>query len=1199
MSDFVHLHLHSQYSLLDGANRLDDVIQAAADAGMPALALTDHGNLFGAIEFYDRARKAGVKPIVGIEAYVAQGELTDRNPARSSNNHLVLLATNETGYRNLIKLTTRSYLEGFYYKPRIDHATLARHSEGLIGLSACLKGEINERLISNREAEAEQVARKYIEILGQENFFLELQDHGIAEQRAANDALRRMARKLGVGLVATNDCHYLRQDDSFAHDVLLCIGTQRALADPDRLRYASDQFYLKNVDEMRRLFPDDLAAIENTVAIAERCNLAIPSGAFHLPEFPVPEGEAVDGYFERIAQAGLEERLAEMTAKGRLDARLTPEQYRERLRFEIAVIQRMGFPGYFLIVWDFIRHARDGRIPVGPGRGSAAGSLVSYALRITDIDPMRYDLLFERFLNPERVSLPDIDIDFCMRRRGEVIQYVNEKYGRDRVAQIITFGTLAAKGALRDVGRVMGLPFAKMDRVAKMLPDMTRSLAEAAKSVDSLAAEVRSDPEIRRVVEVGGRLEGLTRHASVHAAGVVIAPCPIDELVPLYKTSRDEVTTQWDMKAVERLGLLKMDFLGLKTVTVVDDTLRALAHRGVELDLDSVPLDDPEVLKLFCDGRTNGIFQFESSGMKDMLRRAQPSKFEDLAAFNALYRPGALSVGMVDEFIQRKLGRKKVHYILPETQTILEETYGVIAYQEQVMQIAVAVAGFTMGEADVLRKAMGKKDPVAMAKQREKFVEGAAARGTAKRKAEELWEYIEPFAGYGFNKSHSVAYAMLAYKTAYLKVHHPVEFMAAMLSSEMNVTDEVVKYVSEARDMNIRVVAPDVNSSEWYFTAAGDDAIRYGLGAIKGVGESAGEAILAARRRVGKFPSVAAFFAEVDPQAMNQKVLDSLVKSGAFDGFGVPRSALVASLGSFVEAAHRRRREIEEGQHNLFGGAPLAPAAPGKEEDTWSEAERLRAEKEALGFYLSGNPLIEFEEQIGRLATRTTADFRNAGEEANGEAVVGGIITRISRIKIKSGANAGRVMGRFVLEDLTGGIQATLFADKAAALRLAARRGRDRAGAGPGAGTWIRDGNDRRRDRPAREGNRKAGDRGPCGAVGRARDAADAGTSRPVDRSPGRLCRRARVAGRRDERPHRSRSAVPDRSDAGGPACHRSDRRRRVGRPAGSLTRARRGRFPDRTDSAASGRRPGADRGRAAGRFHLWYRRMVGRRRSP
>ena len=1031
MTDFVHLHLHSQYSLLDGANRLDDVIHAAASAGMPALALTDHGNLFGAIEFYDRAKKAGVKPIVGIEAYVAQGALSERNPARSSSNHLVLLASNEAGYRNLIKLTTRSYLEGFYYKPRIDHETLARHSEGLIGLSACLKGEINERLLSNRENEAELIARRYIEMLGQENFYLELQDHGIAEQRVANEALRRLARKLGVGLVATNDCHYLRQDDAFAHDVLLCIGTQRTLSDPDRLRYASDQFYLKNVDEMRRLFPDDLAAIENTVAIAERCNLEIPSGEFHLPEFPMPPGEAVDAYFARVAETGLDERLAEMSAKGRIDGRFTPDQYRERLRFEIAVIQRMGFPGYFLIVWDFIRFAREGRIPVGPGRGSAAGSLVSFALRITDIDPMRYDLLFERFLNPERVSLPDIDIDFCMRRRGEVIQYVNEKYGRDRVAQIITFGTLAAKGVLRDVGRVMGLPFAKMDRVAKLLPDMTKSLAEAARTVDSLAAEVSRDPEIRQVVEVGSRLEGLTRHASVHAAGVVIAPCPIDELVPLYKTSRDEVTTQWDMKAVERLGLLKMDFLGLKTVTVVDDTLRALAHGRVVLDLDAVPLDDPQVFRLFCEGRTNGIFQFESSGMKDMLRRAQPSKFEDLAAFNALYRPGALSVGMVDEFIQRKLGRKKVHYILPETRPILEETYGVIAYQEQVMQIAVTIAGFTMGEADVLRKAMGKKDPVAMAKQREKFVAGAAGRGFAKKKAEDLWEHIEPFAGYGFNKSHSVAYAMLAYKTAYLKVHHPVEFMAAMISSEMGVTDEVVKYVGEARGMKITVLPPDVSSSEWYFTAAGPDSIRYGLGAIKGVGESTGESILAARRRVGRFSGLAQFLAEVEPQAINQKVLESLVKSGAFDAFGSSRAALLASLAAFSETAQRRRRELEEGQHNLFGGASsVAQPVQKITESSWSETERLRAEKEALGFYLSGNPLTEFEEPIRRLATRTTAELREAGDGANGEAVVAGIVTRISRMKIKSGTNAGRVMGRFVLEDLTGGLHATLFADK-------------------------------------------------------------------------------------------------------------------------------------------------------------------------
>ncbi len=1028
MTDFVHLHLHSQYSLLDGANRLDDVIQAAAAAGMKAISLTDHGNLFGAIEFYDKAIKAGIKPIIGIEAYVAQGSLSDRNPARGSSNHLVLLARNQTGYQNLIKLTTRSYLQGFYYKPRIDHDSLREFSDGLIGLSACLKGEINERILSNREPEAEARAREYADILGPENFFLELQDHGIPEQRAANEVLRRMSKKLGLGLVVTNDCHYLRQSDSVAHDVLLCIGTQRARSDPDRLKYASDQFYLKSGAELAALFPEDRQAIDNTVAIAERCNVEIPSGMFHLPAFPLPPGESVDGFFEHRARAGLEERLEEMTKRGTIDSRYSMDLYRERLKFEIEVIKRMGFPGYFMIVWDFIRFARESGIPVGPGRGSAAGSLVSFALRITDIDPMKYDLLFERFLNPERVSMPDIDIDFCMRRRGEVIQYVNEKYGRDRVAQIITFGTLAAKGVLRDVGRVLGLPFAKMDRVAKLLPDMTKSLAEAARTVDSLAAEVAKDPEIREVVDIGSRLEGLTRHASVHAAGVVIAPVPIDELVPLYKTSRDEVTTQWDMKAVERLGLLKMDFLGLKTVTVVDDTLRTLRLQGIELDLDAVPLDDPEVFRLFCDGRTNGIFQFESSGMRDMLRRAQPSRFEELAAFNALYRPGALSVGMVEEFIQRKLGRKKVQYILAETRPILEETYGVIAYQEQVMQIAVTIGGFTMGQADVLRKAMGKKDPVAMAKQKEKFVTGASGRGFAKRKAEELWEYIEPFAGYGFNKSHSVAYAMLAYKTAYLKAHFPVAFMAAMLSCEMGATDEIVKYVNESREMKIPILPPDVNESEWAFSVVGD-AIRFGLGAIKGVGEGAGEAVLVARRAEGRFKSLAQLLLAVDGQAVNQKVFDALVKSGACDSLGGHRAGLAGAISGLAEQAQRRRRELEAGQSNLFGSGsanPLPPEPPSSV-PAWSESERLRLEKEALGFYLSGNPLIEFESHLKRLVTHTTDQLRGGFQ---GAATVGGLVTRISRAKIKSGPNAGRVMGRFVLEDLNGSLPVTLFADQ-------------------------------------------------------------------------------------------------------------------------------------------------------------------------
>ncbi|HEX9800586.1 MAG TPA: DNA polymerase III subunit alpha [Thermoanaerobaculia bacterium] len=1024
---FVHLHLHSQYSLLDGANRLDDLLAAARDAGMPAIALTDHGNLFGAIEFYDRARRAGIKPVLGIEAYVAPGSHTERDPQRASSNHLVLLARDETGWRNLLQLTTRSYLDGFYYKPRIDRELLRRHAEGLIGLSACLKGEINERILARQEQEAEATARDYREILGEGNFYLELQDHGIAEQRAANEVLRRMSRRLEIPLVATNDCHYLRREDAVAHDVLLCIGTQRLRSDVDRLRYASEEFYLKGAAEMAALFPQDAAALDATLEIAERCNVEIPEGKFHLPAFPVPAGESEDSYFERMARDGLDRRFEELR---RLQPaaleRNAPDVYRERLRYEIGVIRRMGFAGYFLIVWDFIRHARENGIPVGPGRGSAAGSLVSYSLRITDIDPLQYDLLFERFLNPARLSMPDIDTDICQRRRGEVLQYVSEKYGRDRVSQIITFGTLAAKGVLRDVGRVLGLPYAAVDRVAKLLPEAEKSLAEAARTVDSLANEMRQDPQIREVVEIGSRLEGLTRHASVHAAGVVITPGPIDELVPLYKTSRDEIVTQWDMKGVERLGLLKMDFLGLKTVTVVDDTLRILRHQGNALDLDAVPLDDAATFAIFAEGRTGGIFQFESSGMRDMLRRAQPSRFEDLAAFNALYRPGALSVGMVDRFIARKLGRERVVYVFAELEPILRETHGVIAYQEQVMQIAVTIAGFTMAEADVLRKAMGKKKPEVMAEQKQKFADGAAAKGFAREKAEELWNLIEPFAGYGFNKSHSVAYAMLAYKTAYLKAHHPVAFMAAMLSSEIASTDDVVKYVAECREMDIAVLPPDVNVSEWAFAVEGP-AVRFGLGGIKGLGESAAEAILAVRRRLGRFTSLAQLVSEVDPRVVNLKVLETLVKSGACDGFGEHRAALFAAVARSMDWAQRRRREEEAGQSSLFGGA-IAVTAPEIDSNcaAWPEAERLRAEKEALGFFLTGNPLAEFEGQIARLTTHTTRELREGYE---GATTVGGLVTRVKRIKIKGGPNAGKVMARFVLEDLHGAMQVAVFVD--------------------------------------------------------------------------------------------------------------------------------------------------------------------------
>jgi len=1027
MPEFVHLHLHSQFSLLDGANRPDDVIAAVAEAGQPALALTDHGNMFGAIEFYNRGRKKGVKTIIGMEAYMAQGSMHEKKAGKGSSNHLVLLAKNEIGYRNLIRLSSRAYLEGFYYKPRIDKELLRQHSEGLICLSACLKGEVAETITRGSARDAEALACEYRDLFAPGDYYLELQDHGIEEQKFANEHLKRIARANGIPLVASNDCHYLRRDDAFAHDVLLCIGTQKSLEDQDRLRYASNNFYLKTADEMFALFPDVPEALENTVGVAEKCNLELSTDGFHLPVFPVPEGYDLSSYFEKVSREGLEVRLEQLRRRGSrsLDRRGV-EVYRERLEREIGIIEAMGFPGYFLVTWDFIRHAREQGIPVGPGRGSAAGSLVSYALGITNIDPLEYDLLFERFLNPDRISMPDIDIDFCMRRRGEVIQYVTGKYGKDHVAQIITFGTLAAKAAIRDVGRVMGIPYGKVDRIAKLVPDMTRSLAEAAREVDALKTEAAKDPEVARIIEVGSRLEGLTRHASVHAAGVVITPQPLEEIVPLYKSSKDEIMTQWDKDIIEGMGLLKMDFLGLRTLTVIHDTLLFLARESIEVDLDRIPLDDPAVFELFCQGRTHGIFQFESRGMKDLLRRARPEKFEDLAAFNALYRPGALSVGMVDEYIKRKLGEKRITYILPETREILEETCGIIVYQEQVMQIAVAVAGFTMAEADILRKAMGKKNAAVMAEQKEKFLDGAAARGKDRQKAGELWDYIEPFAGYGFNKSHSVAYAMLAYQTAYLKVHHPVAFMAAMLNSELSSSDSIAKYVRECKQMGIDVLQPDVNESDWLFTVVGGN-IRFGLGAVKGVGEGPIEAVLAARRQVGSFKGLTHFACEVDLKALNHKVFECLIKAGCFDSLEVHRAALMASLDRILDYAQERRKEREGGQVSLFGDMASFEPQPDPDTPAWSDRERLSQEKEALGFYVTGNPLSEHQENLERFTTHTV---EMAKEGPEGTVTVGGLVTGLKQTKIKSGPNAGRFMGRFILEDLHARIPVMLFANQ-------------------------------------------------------------------------------------------------------------------------------------------------------------------------
>src|SRR6476620_6515312 len=859
MSDFVHLHLHSEYSLLDGACRIEELLDKAVELKMPAMAITEHGNRFSSVVFHDQARKRGINPILGCEVYVAPGDRRTKSgtPGETAN-HLVLLAETDEGYHNLIKLVSAGFTEGFYYKPRIDKDLLARHAAGLIGLSSCLKGEVATEVRGPNPRKAVAAASTFQDILGKGNFFLEMQYQGIEEQRIVNNGLLPIARDLGMPLVCTNDVHYLRHGDHKPHDILLCIGTGKGVNDEHRLRYHGDQFFLKSAEEMARVFGDYPEAIANTLLIAERCNVTIPGGHHHLPKFEVPEGFTLDEFFEHEVRKGFAQRLPrlqQMAADEKL--RRTIAEYEERLSYEIAMIKKMGYPGYFMIVWDFIRYAREQGIPVGPGRGSAAGSLVAYCMRITDVDPIDFDLIFERFLNPERVSLPDIDIDFCERRRGEVIEYVTRKYGRENVAQIITFGTMKAKAVIRDVGRVLEMPFAEVDKVAKLIPpslDMT--LEKALEENAALKDLERTDPKVRELLSVARRLEGMTRHASVHAAGVVITPKAITEYAPLYKGARDEITTQWSMKEIERIGLLKMDFLGLSTLTLIYDAIAEIARTtGVALDIDRVPLDDGPTYQVFQDGATYGIFQFESSGMRDILRKAKPQRLEDLIALNALYRPGPLRSGMVDDFIARKQGKTEVKYELPQLEPILAETYGVIAYQEQVMRISNVVAGFTLGEADLLRKAMGKKNAEVMAKMRGKFVDGSKKLGTPEKKAAHLFDLMEHFAGYGFNKSHSTAYAFLAYQTAYLKANYPWHFAAALLTIEAQNTDKLALYLGECRDRQIPVLPPDINGSQLRFTVE-PTGVRFGLTAIKGLGDGAILAIIDVRTRLGRITSM-------------------------------------------------------------------------------------------------------------------------------------------------------------------------------------------------------------------------------------------------------------------------------------------------------------------------------------------------------
>jgi DNA polymerase III subunit alpha len=1032
MPEFVHLHLHSEYSLLDGACRIEELLDKCVELKMPAAAITEHGNMFSSIVFHDQARKRGLNPILGCEVYVAPGDRRQKSgtPGETAN-HLVLLAETREGYHNLIKLVSSGYTEGFYYKPRIDKDLLAQHATGLIGLSSCLKGEVATGIRTEQMARAMRAAATYRDILGAGNFFLEMQYQGIDEQKVVNTGLVPIARDLNLPLVCTNDVHYLKNSDYRPHDILLCIGTGKTVNDADRLRYHGDQFYLKSADEMAGIFGDIPEALANTVRIAERCHVDLSQTVNSLPNFDVPAGFTLDGYFEHVVRDGFAHRLPrlrELQARGAL--RHTIDEYERRLTYEIEMIKQMKYPGYFLIVWDFIRYAREQGIPVGPGRGSAAGSFVAYCLRITDVDPIEYDLIFERFLNPERVSLPDIDIDFCERRRGEVIDYVTRKYGRENVAQIITFGTMKARAVVRDVARVMDMPYADADKVAKAVPpalDMT--LAKALEESPALKDMQAKDDRVRELLAVAQRLEGMTRHASVHAAGVVIAPRPLTEFVPLYKSQKDEIVTQWAMKEVERVGLLKMDFLGLSTLTLISDALAEIKRtEGTDLDIDAIPLNDEKTYKLFGDGQTYGVFQFESSGMRELLRKAKPERLDDLIALNALYRPGPLKSGMVDDFISRKQGKTEVKYELPQLSPILSDTYGVIAYQEQVMRIAAVLAGFSMGQSDVLRKAMGKKDPKVMAKQRQAFMDGARAKGVNERKATKIFDLMEFFAGYGFNKSHSTTYAWVAYQTGYLKANYPRHFMAALLTIEAANTDKLAMYLGECRELGVPILPPDVNSSELAFSVV-RDGVRFGLCAVKNVGEGAVQSILAVRRERGRLESLFTLCEQVDLRLVNKRVLESLVKAGALDSLepgidpiALRRARLFSAVDKAIEHGGRHQRNREEGKVSFFDLAmddePHA-AIPLPDVPAWTEAQQLAGEKEALGFYMSGHPLERFARDLALFGARRVAEL--TASEADVWAA--GIVSGLRPLKTRKGDR----MAVFMLDDVAGNVEVVVF----------------------------------------------------------------------------------------------------------------------------------------------------------------------------
>jgi DNA polymerase-3 subunit alpha len=1038
--DFVHLHLHSQYSLLDGAIKFDELFPKAKEYGMTAVALTDHGNIFGAVDFCKEAKKSGIKPIIGCEVYVAPSSRHDKSP-EDKNHHLILLCINQEGYKNLSRLLTKAYFEGFYRRPRIDYELLDVHREGIIVLSGCLNGEFCKHLLGNDSQGALRTAARYKEIFD-DRYYLEIQANRLPEQEAVNKRIRDIGNRLGIKVVATNDCHYLRRVDSKPHDILLCIQTGTTVMDEKRFKFKGDEFFLKSYEEMMECLKDFPDEIERTLEVSERCNFEFKTNGYKLPVLELKDGKALDEHMSLIAREGLEERLKENVISGE-----KVDLYRERLENEIETVKRMGFSGYFLVVSDFINFAKDRGIPVGPGRGSAAGSLVAYAMGITELDPIQYNLLFERFLNPERVSMPDIDVDFCAERRDEVIKYVTDKYGADKVAQIGTFGTMSAKAVVKDVGRVLGIPYADVDRVTKLIPTFRGkvfSIDESLTQIPQLKDLIEKSPNLKELIEIARHLENMVRHSSTHAAGIVISNEPLADHIPLYKGSKDEIVTQFDMNSIEDLGFVKFDFLGLKTLTVIDKALKfiresqsSMAKSSAEqvpgegtpkeeireFDLKKIPLNDPDVYKLMSSGRTRGIFQVESSGMKDLLKRLQPSIFEDIIAVLALYRPGPLDSGMVDEFIKRKHGQRKIEYPLPALKEILKDTYGLFVYQEQIMKTASVLADYSLGEADLLRRAMGKKKPEEMKSQRERFLEGAKKKGIGKRKAEDIFDAMEKFAEYSFNKSHSAAYALITYQTAYLKAHYPAEFMAALLSVEAGIADKVIASIAECKEMGIEVLPPDVNESMAGFTAI-EGKIRFGLSAIKNIGDGAVEAIIKAREEGGEFKSIFDFCERVDSKRINRRTFESLIKSGAFDSLGATRTQLIGALESLLAYTSMKQKGSPERQNALFtlNDSISPPNLPDLEE--WNEKERLKAEMDVLGFFVTSHPIAKYLGEIKRYTNTDTELLAEIKERR--DVLIAGVVRSLN---VKHTKNGSSIFGNLVLEDMKGSVEVVIFND--------------------------------------------------------------------------------------------------------------------------------------------------------------------------